>query len=170
MILVALGSNLPGSAGSPRQMVEAALAAMSARGLSVVDRSPWYHSAPVPRSDQPWFVNGVARVEPQTPALAADPAAVLAHLHAIEAAFGRRRDGTRNAARGLDLDLLDVDGMVRLSDPVLPHPRLAERAFVLRPLADLMPRWRHPISGLGVADLLAGLSPEALAELHLLGS
>lgn len=157
MILVALGSNLPGPAGGPRDMVEAALAAMPAHGLRVVARSPWYESAPVPPSDQPWFVNGVAHVQAMTAALAADPALLLARLHAIEAAFGRRRDGRRNAARGLDLDLLDVDGLTRAADPVLPHPRLAERAFVLRPLADLAPDWRHPETGQGVSELLGAL-------------
>jgi len=129
MILVALGSNLPGPAGSPRQTVERALAAFPDAGIRVLACSPWYRSAPVPPSDQPWFVNGVARV-----AFAeGDAAMLLARLHAIEAAFGRRRDGTRNAARPLDLDLLDMDGMVREAAPILPHPRMTERAFVLVP-------------------------------------
>jgi 2-amino-4-hydroxy-6-hydroxymethyldihydropteridine diphosphokinase len=156
MILVALGSNLPGPAGDPRAMVEAALAAMPDHGLRVVARSPWYRSAPVPPSDQPWFVNGVARVARSDDG-PADPEALLAALHAIEHAFGRRRDGTPNAARGLDLDLLDVDGLKRDKAPVLPHPRMTGRAFVLRPLADLVPGWRDPLSGRTVEALLSDL-------------
>ncbi len=170
VILVALGSNLPGPAGPPRRMVEAALDAMPAYGLRVVACSPWYKSAPVPPSDQPWYVNGVARVVAASAALKTDPGALLGRLHAIEAAFGRRRDGTRNAARGLDLDLLDVDGLVRACDPVLPHPRLSERAFVLRPLADLAPEWRHPVSGRSAAALLAAMDAEAVAGLSRLQS
>lgn len=154
MILIALGSNLPGPVGTPRETVEAALAALPGVGVRVLGRSPWYRSAPVPPSDQPWFVNGVASVAVD----GVDPVGLMDRLHAIEATFGRRRDGIRNAARTLDLDLLDMDGMVRPAAPTLPHPRLTERAFVLRPLADLVPDWRHPVDGQSVAALLAGLA------------
>lgn len=158
MILVALGSNLPGPAGDPRQTLEAALAAMPSRGLRVVAVSPWYRSAPVPPSGQPWFVNGVAQVVSDDPT----PARILARLHAIEAAFGRTRSGTRNEARPLDLDLLDVHGIVRRPPeppPELPHPRMSERAFVLQPLCDLVPDWRHPVLGLSASALLETLRP-----------
>lgn len=153
MILIALGSNLPGPTGAPRETLERALAAFPDAGLTVLDRSPWYRSAPVPPSDQPWFVNGVARVTCDT----ADPADVLHRLHTLEAAFGRRRDGTPNAARTLDLDLLDMDGVVRTDAPILPHPRMTARAFVLLPLADVAPEWRHPVSGQAIATLIAAL-------------
>ncbi len=154
MILVALGSNLPGPAGSPRHMVEAALAALPEVGVTVVCRSPWYLSAPVPPSDQPWFVNGVATV-----GFSGTPSDLLACLHAVEASLGRHRDGTVNAARTLDLDLLDMDGLIWAADPTLPHPRLHQRAFVLRPLADVAPTWRHPASGRLVTELLEALGP-----------
>jgi len=87
------------------------------------------------------------------------PVELLTRLHAIEAAFGRRRDGTSNAARTLDLDLLDFDGMQLDGRPVLPHPRMTDRAFVLVPLADVAPDWRHPVSGRSIADLVADLGP-----------
>lgn len=154
MILVALGSNLPGPAGSPRHMVEAALTTLPEVGVTVVRRSPWYLSAPVPPSDQPWFVNGVAMVGFSGP-----PSDLMARLHAVEASLGRHRDGTANAARTLDLDLLDMNGLTRAADPTLPHPRLHQRAFVLRPLADVAPAWRHPVSGRPVAELLEALGP-----------
>jgi len=132
----------------------AAAAQLPAIGAAIVARSPWYLSEPVPASDQPWFVNGVAEV-----ATALPPAELLARLLALEAQFGRER-GARDAARTLDLDLLDYDGRkCSTPDLVLPHPRLHERRFVLAPLCDIVPGWRHPRLGLTVAELLAGLPP-----------
>jgi len=132
----------------------AAAAQLPAIGAAIVARSPWYLSEPVPASDQPWFVNGVAEV-----ATALPPAELLARLLALETRFGRER-GARDAARTLDLDLLDYDGRkCSTPDLVLPHPRLHERRFVLAPLCDIVPDWRHPRLGLTVAELLAGLPP-----------
>jgi 2-amino-4-hydroxy-6-hydroxymethyldihydropteridine diphosphokinase len=157
MILIGLGANLASPEfGAPTASLEAALRMLQESGVRIVARSRWYRSAPVPASSQPWFVNGVVAVE-----TALDPTALLALLHQIEARFGRvRRE--RNAARVLDLDLLDYAG--RVSDPagpppILPHPRLGERAFVLLPLAEVAPHWRHPRSGTDVETLLAGLPP-----------
>jgi len=133
-------------------MVEAALAALPGVGITVMRRSPWYLSAPVPPSAQPWFVNGVAEV-----GFSGEPPDLMARLHTVEASLGRHRDGTVNAARTLDLDLLDMNGVTRAADPVLPHPRLHQRAFVLLPLADVAPAWRHPTTGRPVADLIAAL-------------
>jgi 2-amino-4-hydroxy-6-hydroxymethyldihydropteridine diphosphokinase len=78
---------------------------------------------------------------------------LLQCLHAIEASFGRKRE-ERNAPRTLDLDLIDFDGRIRDDAPILPHPRVAERGFVLVPLADIAPDWRHPVSGLSIRDLI----------------
>lgn len=120
--------------------------------------SPWYRSAPVPASDQPWYVNGVVRVETDL-----DAPALLAVLHRVEAAFGRVRRQV-NEARGLDLDLLAYHDDVRDEAPVLPHPRLHQRAFVLLPLRDLAPGWRHPVTGMNVASLVADLPPGQVTE------
>jgi 2-amino-4-hydroxy-6-hydroxymethyldihydropteridine diphosphokinase len=161
MILVGLGANLASAEfGAPPRSLETALSLMAERGLSIVARSRWYRSAPVPPSDQPWFVNGVVAIE-----TALEPAALLQVLHAIEARFGRvRRE--QNAARVLDLDLLAYDDRVSAEGktPALPHPRLHERAFVLRPLAEIAPDWRHPRLRRTVEALLAGLPPESAAE------
>jgi 2-amino-4-hydroxy-6-hydroxymethyldihydropteridine diphosphokinase len=153
MILIAIGSNLATGYGPPRRTVEAALDALAREGIAVRRRSRWYESAPVPASDQPRFVNGVVAVETTL-----GPVALLAALHRIEDAFGRVR-GTRNAARPLDLDLIDYDGTVRAGPeaPILPHPRLQDRAFVLRPLAELAPGWTHPVTGRAVSALIAAL-------------
>lgn len=153
MILIALGANLDHPRfGPPAATLEAALAALAEQGPRIVARSRWFTSAPVPPSGQPWFVNGVARVETDL-----EPVALLALLHAVEAGFGRER-GEANAARVLDLDLLDCDGLIQgEAPPILPHPRLHERAFVLLPLRDVAPAWRHPVSGLSVDDLIVRL-------------
>jgi 2-amino-4-hydroxy-6-hydroxymethyldihydropteridine diphosphokinase len=161
MILLGLGGNLPTAAyGSPQATLEAALRHIEAAGIGVVARSRWYRSAPVPVSDQPWFVNGVAAL-----ATALGPEDLLRALHGVEARFGRRRRA-RNEARPLDLDLLAYGDLLRdgPAPPVLPHPRLHERAFVLRPLAEVAPRWRHPRLGLAVEALLAALPPGQAAE------
>jgi 2-amino-4-hydroxy-6-hydroxymethyldihydropteridine diphosphokinase len=158
VILIGIGANLPGAHGSPRAACEAALMELERRGVAVLVASRWYASAPVPASDQPWFVNGVAEV-----ATALDPAALLALLHEVEHGFGRVR-AARNAARTLDLDLLAYRDLTiaEAGGLCVPHPRLAERAFVLLPLFEIAPGWRHPVSRLGAASLLAGL-PEAPA-------
>lgn len=149
---VALGANLPSDVGTPRATLEHALAALDGDTLRLEALSPWYETAPVPVSDQPWFVNAVARFSTSL-----SPEALLARLHEVEARFGRvRRE--RWEARVIDLDLIDVDGVVREAPPpVLPHPRMTERAFVLLPLADLAPGWRHPVDGRPIVELVAAL-------------
>jgi len=155
LILVALGANLPDPRyGSPRAACETALARLTASApVTIQARAPWYESAPQPPSDQPWYVNGMVRL---TTSLG--PEALLDALLAVEAEMGRRRRVV-NEARVIDLDLIDYDGLVRdpPARPVLPHPRLGARGFVLRPIADLAPDWRHPVDGRSVADLLAAL-------------
>ena len=162
MIFVALGANLASARyGSPRAGCEAAVAALEAAGLRVVARSRWYRSAPVPPSDQPDYVNGVVAVETRL-----SPAALLARLHEIERAFGRERR-IPNAARTLDLDLIAYHDRVTGPEegaPILPHPRLAERAFVLLPLQELAPGWRHPVSCVSIADLIRALPPGQSAQ------
>jgi 2-amino-4-hydroxy-6-hydroxymethyldihydropteridine diphosphokinase len=164
VILIAVGSNLPGPHGSPRANCEAALAALAVEGVRVLQRSRWYRTPPWPESEigrQPWYVNGVVAVE-----TALAPEALLAAMHRVEAAMGRvRGPDTLNAARPIDLDLVDYHGQVRDAvAPILPHPRLDQRAFVLRPLSDVAPDWVHPVSGASLSSLLRGLPADAVAE------
>ncbi len=155
VILIGLGANLPTARyGAPRKTLEAALEALERRGIHVVKLSRWYSSAPVPPSSQPRYVNAVAAVRTDLP-----PEALLGALHEIERDLGRRRAAARNAARAIDLDLLAYGTLVRSHEaPLLPHPRLAERAFVLRPLCDIAPHWRHPTLGQTAQELAAALS------------
>jgi 2-amino-4-hydroxy-6-hydroxymethyldihydropteridine diphosphokinase len=161
VIFIALGSNLFSDAyGSPEDICVAAIKALEKRGISITARSRWFRSAPVPVSDQPWFVNGVIAVK--TSLLPAD---LLGLLHEVEAEFGRTRK-IRNEARILDLDLIAYDDRVKDGSDglILPHPRLHERAFVLLPLADVAPDWHHPVTGAAVADLIAALPDGQRAE------
>lgn len=154
MVLIGLGANLPGPGGAPpRATLAWALGRINALpGLRLHAVSGLWDSAPVPPSGQPRYVNAVAAY-----AGAPDPEALLGLLHGLEAEAGRVR-GTRNASRSLDLDLLDLNGMVRPGPaPILPHPRLAARGFVLHPLAEAAPGWRHPVTGASVEALLAAL-------------
>ncbi len=122
MILIALGSNLFSDAyGSPQDICVAAIKALEKRGVSITARSRWFRTAPVPVSDQPWFVNGVIAVETLLP-----PAELLGLLHEVEAEFGRTRK-IRNEARILDLDLIAYDDRIMNGPdgPILPHPPAA---------------------------------------------
>lgn len=153
-VLVAIGSNLPDAAGrAPLAVCRAAVAALGqVAGSRVVAVSRWYRTAPVPASDQPDFINGVVLLEGDVA-----PDVLLARLQALEASMGRQR-GVVNAARVLDLDIIDMGGVARAGpDPILPHPRAHLRAFVLAPLADVAPDWRHPVLHCGVRELLRAL-------------
>lgn len=158
MILVALGSNLSHELfGRPTAVIGAALSALEVLGVRIVARSRLYDSVPVPASDQPNFVNAAAAVE-----TALAPRELMHALQSVETAFGRVRR-TRNEARTLDLDLLAYDDeVIEEDDLVLPHPRLHDRAFVLLPLRDVAPDWRHPMLGKTVGEFIAALPEAAL--------
>ena len=159
MIVIALGANLATERYGPAQFgLEEALRRLDEFGVAVMQRSNWYRSAPYPPSDQPMYVNGVAQVESGL-----SPAALMAVLLSIEIEFGRHRSKP-NAARVMDLDLIDFDGRIldRAADengPALrlPHPRLSHRAFVLLPLLEIAPGWRHPEDGRHIDDLITAL-------------
>ena len=150
---IGLGSNLRSPAGPPAETIEAAFRALGQLG-EVVSRSSLYETAPVGMTDQPSFINAAAALR-----MAESPETLLERLLAIERDFGRdRRSSTPKGPRTLDLDLLLVDGlMVNTPALTLPHPALAERRFVLEPLAEIAPELQHPLLHATMRDLLAAL-------------
>jgi 2-amino-4-hydroxy-6-hydroxymethyldihydropteridine diphosphokinase len=151
VIFIGIGSNLASGASTPAETCRHALQRLQEMGVRIVACSRFYESAPVPLSDQPWYVNAVAHVETTL-----DASSLLALLHRVEAENGRVRRIV-NEARTLDIDLIDYNCMYQSGPPLLPHPRVSERAFVLLPLRDVAPNWCHPVSGIGIDQLIDAL-------------
>ncbi|HEX4861846.1 MAG TPA: 2-amino-4-hydroxy-6-hydroxymethyldihydropteridine diphosphokinase [Rhizomicrobium sp.] len=151
MIVIALGANLNSHAGTPRDTLRAALATLAERCVRILTVSPFYRTRAWPDPRDPDFVNAVAIVSSDL-----SPAGLMATLQQTETLYGRVRS-EKNAPRTLDLDIVDYDGRIEAGPPILPHPRLSERAFVLVPLADAAPGWRHPVTGKSVEELIAAL-------------
>ena len=181
--LVALGANLPSRSGPPEVTLREALGALAGEGLTVRRVSRFYANPCFPKGKGPDYVNAVAALAPVSGDLG--PNEILQRLHRVEARFGRVRE-ERWGGRVLDLDLLAIDEIVlpelaiqekwrRLppeqqmreapGELILPHPRMQDRAFVLVPLLDIAPGWRHPVIGATVSEMCAALSADARAEL-----
>ncbi|MFO7770574.1 MAG: 2-amino-4-hydroxy-6-hydroxymethyldihydropteridine diphosphokinase [Roseovarius gahaiensis] len=178
-MLIALGANIPSEHGEPAQTLHAALQRLEQVGASIEAVSRFYKTPCFPAGAGPDYVNAAAR-------LTCDAAAqdILSMLHEVEAYFGRERV-RRWGQRTLDIDLIAI-GDVVLPDLrtyrawrdlpldrqtqeapetlILPHPRIQDRAFVLVPLADVAPDWRHPVSGQTVCQMRDALPQEVRAE------
>ena len=163
MIFIGIGGNLPSDqSGSTMRTLKKTLQFIDSNLCRVVRYSPLYRSAPVPITDEPDYLNAVAESETLLNATE-----LLANLHDVEKKFGRVRS-VKNASRTVDLDLLvyhnqviEIDGESGLR---VPHPRLAERAFVLLPFFDLEPDWVHPISKQTISNLIRNLPAEQRCE------
>jgi len=181
MSLIAVGSNLPDRGVLSESIVIDAIAMVADRAGCAPRVSRLYRTPAFPPGSGPDFVNSAFALN-----WSDGPEALLALLHEVEARFNRiRRD--RWTARTLDLDLIalgdrvcpDAQVQTRWRDLsaeeaahvapgqlILPHPRLQDRGFVLVPLADVAPDWRHPLTGLSVAEMLAARPREELAEIR----
>lgn len=150
LVHIALGGNM----GDRLANLEAAIAAL-APDVTVLERSPVYETDPKYVTDQPRFLNMALAAE-----TGLDAPALLVFLKRIEGQLGRGA-GERNGPRPIDLDIVFFgDEVIDRPDLIVPHPRLAERAFVLRPLADIAPARIHPVTGLGVAEMLDALDDD----------
>lgn len=146
LVYIALGSNV----GDRAALLARAVEQMNRAGLRILRQSQLYETEPVGGPPQPWFLNAVVEAETEL-----TPHRVLHALQEIERDMGRQR-AIACGPRTLDLDiLLDGDGAIRDGELEVPHPRLAERRFVLVPLAELAPRLTHPVLHKTVAELLA---------------
>jgi len=146
--LTAIG--IGGNLGNREDTLNRAIKALAKTpGINIVRQSPWYETAPVGFDDQPFFLNGaLAAISSLT------PRNLLLVLHRIEHRFGRIRN-TPDSPRRLDLDLLLFDDLIiDEADLVVPHPRMTKRAFVLVPLADILPEAIHPVTRSTIADML----------------
>jgi 2-amino-4-hydroxy-6-hydroxymethyldihydropteridine diphosphokinase len=157
MILIGVGSNVPGPWGTPEQMVARVPFELDRGPVRVVRASSLVRTTPFGMTDQPPFINAVLAVETDLA-----PGALLLHLQALERRAGRQRH-IHWGPRTLDLDLLDYHALF-LNAPsglVLPHPGIAERPFVLVPIIEIAPEWRHPATRLAAVELLARVAPSA---------
>lgn len=143
---------MAGDCGSPADLLERAILAFGENGITVTARSRLWRSEAWPDPGAAEYRNAVVLVETKM-----RPASLMDKLHEIERAFGRER-GEPNAPRTLDLDLIAYGRRVSAGPPVLPHPRAAERRFVMGPLAELLPAWTDPIGG-QTAHALADRAP-----------
>lgn len=148
---LSLGSNL----GDRAAQIEQAVVALTAAGVRVRRRSALYETEPTGMNPQRWFLNCVLEVE-----TGLMPLQLLRLLGRIERQVGRgAASGALPAARRLDIDILIFGKhVVRMPGLDIPHPRLAERRFVLEPLRELAPDWRHPLTRQTAAEMLAALS------------
>ena len=162
--LVGLGANCPGPWGTPSSAIAQALGEIDRAHIDVAAVSPLYATEAVGNARQPAYVNAVALL-----GTTLSPEALLRVLKGIERRSGRR-GGRPWGPRTLDIDIIDYDGLVRhwrgrMADfrragprpLILPHPLAQERPFVLQPLIDVAPDWRHPVLQKSAAELLRAL-------------
>jgi len=156
LIYLSLGSNL----GDRAANLDRAIEALPEAGVLVLRRSSLYETEPVDFLDQPWFLNCVVEAETSLP-----PEPLLEALQGIERRLGSKKLIARGP-RIIDLDVLFYGGsVVRTANIEIPHPRMADRRFVLEPLAELAPAFMHPILHATSAELLARTGDHSIVRI-----
>lgn len=155
MIILGLGANLDSAFGSPEVTIRRAMDLFESHGIGILAGSTIWKTAPVPISDQPWYRNAVCSIQTRH-----NPYELLDVIRKIESDFGRIRS-VQDAPRVIDIDILSYNGIhIETNTLQIPHPRMHERAFVLYPLREISPEWVHPLSGMGINELIAQLPAE----------
>ena len=159
-VYLALGSNL----GDRQANIESALKLLDERSVRVRRVSSLYRTEPIGYIAQPWFVNCAAEV-----ATDLMPLQLLRRCQAIQREMGRR-PGPRNGPRLIDIDILLYENVVMQSPEVtIPHPRMAERRFVLVPLSEIAADAEHPVTRQTVREMLGSAPPAAVVRLPKAG-
>jgi len=167
-LVLALGANTRGLWGEPRETLARTCGELGQAGLVITGASPVYSTAPVGPGRQPRYLNAVIVAEASLA-----PAALLRLLKRLERRAGRG-PGRHWGPRPLDIDIIDDGGRVlgwpparrRRGRLILPHPEMHTRAFVLVPLLDVLPFWRHPVFGVAGKALLRRLAPRERANVR----
>ena len=146
---IALGANLKRFKHlSLQENIQTSLKYFSDYDINLIKISNWYKSEPYPKLSQPWYVNSVVKITTNETS-----ENLISILHKIENLFGRKRN-KQNESRTLDLDIIDYNGIIKTDYPILPHPRMHIRKFVLLPLRDIEPEWLHPNYKTKINDLI----------------
>ncbi len=157
-VYLSLGSNV----GDRENNLREALERLEAERIHVLRRSSLYQTEPQNLRDQPWFLNAVVEAETEL-----FPRQLLGCTQNIEREMGRRR-GTPKGPRNIDIDILFYGrAVIDTLDLQTPHPRIAQRRFVLEPLAEIAPELRHPVSGKTARDMLATLEAQGIRRLNI---
>ena len=146
---IALGANLKRNKDlSIQENIQSSFKYFPDHGINLIKISNWYKSEPYPKLSQPWYVNTIAKITTNE-----SSENLINSLHQIEYLFGRKRI-KQNESRTLDLDIIDYNGIIKRENPILPHPRMHIRKFVLLPLRDIEPEWKHPNYKININDLI----------------
>ena len=159
MILLGIGSNLSSSYGDRFKNIEAAVTAFNGYGIEITKKSSYYESPSYPNEEDPKFINVVVEVKTHLPP--EDLASILIY---IEETLERKRVN-KNEPRTCDIDILDYNNQIinfkyQNLDFIVPHKKLIHRNFVLYPLREILPEWKHPLSKVHIDNLIEKLSNE----------
>jgi 2-amino-4-hydroxy-6-hydroxymethyldihydropteridine diphosphokinase len=147
LVYISIGSNIGDLLNNCCKAIEALLLDPD---VQVIERSPFYRTAPVDFREQDWFLNAALKLQ-----TAVQPIQLLKRMQAIQRKLGRKADTVRFGPRVIDMDIIFYgDQVLETAELILPHPRMHKRHFVLQPICDIDPTIVHPLLGVSVQDLL----------------